>query len=174
MRGCSRLNSSAAPSGQSSVPDQLRIRLAPSSHANVVPRDDPFHGCHCHVKASFRMRRRNEIQRALKDDTKKCLDLLDQVVHLEAYAGTTAGTDLVAPKRVTADISVIVSAETLWIDVSVVDPGCHHYIQRYHSSDVPDAAAQAMETTKWNHNSAVKDPSHLRPSSLSCSRPQED
>ena len=97
-------------------------------NAVYCPRDDPFHRCHCNINASFRMRRHNEIQRALRDYTKKCLS--DQAVHLEAYAGTTTGTDLAAPKRVTADISVIVSAETLWIDVSVVDPGCHHYIER--------------------------------------------
>ena len=69
------------------------------------------------------MRRHNAIQRVLKDYTEKCLGLPDHVIRLEAFAGTTAGTDLVALKRVTADISVIVGAETLWIDVSVVDPG---------------------------------------------------
>ena len=46
----------------------------------------------------------------------------------------------------------------LWIDVLVVDPGCHHYIEQYRSNEVPDAAAKAMETTKRNHYSAVKDP----------------
>ena len=81
------------------------------------------------------MRRHNEIQRAHRDCTKKCLGLSDK-------AGTTAGTDLVAPKRVIANISVIVGAETLWIDVSVVDPGCHHFIERYRSNEVPDAAAK--------------------------------
>ena len=79
-------------------------------------------------------------------------------VHLEADAGTTAGTDLVAQKSLIANISVIVGAETLWIDVSVVDPGCHHYIQRHLSNEVPDAAAKAMKTTKRNHYSAVKEP----------------
>ena len=91
-------------------------------------RDDPSHGCHCNINASSRIRRHNEIQRALRDYTKKCLGLTDQAVHLEAYASTTAGIDLVTPKRVSADISVIVGAETLWIDISVLDPGCHHYI----------------------------------------------
>ena len=86
------------------------------------------------------MRRHNEIQRAHRDCTKKCLGLSDK-------AGTTAGTDLVASKRVIADISIIVGAETLWIDVSVVDPGCHHSIERNRSNEVPDAAANAMETT---------------------------
>ena len=56
------------------------------------------------------MRCHNEIQRALREYTKKCLSLSDQAVHLEAYAGTTTGTDLAAPKRVTVDISVIVGA----------------------------------------------------------------
>ena len=135
-------------------------------NAVYCPRDDPFHGCHCNINASFRMCRHNEIQRALRDYTKKCLGLSDQAVHLEAYAGTTTGTDLAAPKRVTADISVIVGAETLWIDVSVVDPGCHHYIERYRSNEVPDAAAKAMETTKRNHYSAVKDPLALPPASI--------
>ena len=90
----------------------------------------------------------------------------DQAVHLKAYADTTAVTDLVAPRRVTADISVIVGAETLWIDVSVVDPGCHHYIERYRSNEVPDAAAKAMETTERNHYSAVKDSLPLPPASI--------
>ena len=36
MRGCSRLNSFAAPSGRSSVQGLLRIRLTRSSHANVL------------------------------------------------------------------------------------------------------------------------------------------
>ena len=112
------------------------------------------------------MHRHNEIQRALRDYTKKFLGLSDQAVHLAAYAGTTAGTDLVAPKRVTADITVIVGAETLWIDVSVVDPGCHHYIEWYRSNEVLDATAKAMETTKRNHYSAVKDPLPFPPVSI--------
>ena len=90
-------------------------------NAVYCPRDDSFHGCHCNINKSFCMRRHNEIQRALRDYTKKCLGLSDRAVHLKAYAGTTTGTDLTAPKRVIADISVIVGAETLWIDVSVVD-----------------------------------------------------
>ena len=61
---------------------------------------------------------------------------------------------------------VIVGAETLWIDVSVVDPGCHHYIERYRSNEVPDAAAKAMETTKRNDYSTVKDPLPLPPASI--------
>ena len=140
------------------------------------PRDDPFYGCNCNIKASFRMRRHNEIQRVLRDYTKKCLGLSDQAVHLEAYAGTTTGTDLAAPMRVIADILVIVGAETLWIDVSLVDPGCHQYIEWYRSNEVPDAAAKAMETTMRNHYSAKKTPSHSHPhlSSPSCSKPQED
>ena len=112
------------------------------------------------------MRRHNEIQRVLRDYMKKCLGLSDQAVHLEAYAGTTTDTDLAAPKGVTADISVIVGAEMLWIGVSVVDPGCHHYIERYRSNEVPDAAAKAMETTKRNHYSAVNDPLPLPPASI--------
>ena len=115
------------------------------------------HGCHCNINASFGMRRRNEIQRVLKDYTKKYLGLPERAVHLEAFAGTTAGTDLVAPTRVTADISFIVGVDMLWIDVSVVDPGCDHYIQRYRSNEVPDAAAKAMETLKRSHYSPVKD-----------------
>ena len=128
-------------------------------NAVYCPRDGPFHGCHFNVNASFCMRRHNEIQRAIRDYTKKGLGLPDQAVHLEAYAGTTAGTDLVAPKRViTSLLSVIVGAETLWIDVSVVDPGCHRYIGRYRSNEVPDAVAKAMETTKRIHHSVFKDP----------------
>ena len=53
--------------------------------------------------------------------------------------------------------SFIVGVDMLWIDVSVVDPGCDHYIQRYRSNEVPDAAAKAMETSKRSHYSAVKD-----------------
>ena len=117
--------------------------------AKYCPRDDPFHGCHCNINASFRLRRHNEIQRVLK---KKCLGLPEQAVHLEAFASTTA---LVAPKR-----------ETLWIEVSVVDPRCHHYIQGYRSYEVPDAAAEAMETSKRSHHSAVRDPVPLPPASV--------
>ena len=134
--------------------------------AVYCPREDPFHGCHCNNNGQFRVRRHNEIQRVLKDYTKKCLGLPDHAICIEALAGTTAGTDLVAPKRVTADISVIVGAETLWIDVAVVDPGCQHYIQRYRSNEVPDAAAKAMETSKRNHYSTVKDPLPLPPASV--------
>ena len=112
------------------------------------------------------MRRHNEIQRVLKDYTKKYLGLPDHAICIEALAGTTAGTDLVAPKRVTADVSVNVGADTLWIDVAVVDPGCQHYIQRYRSNEVPDAAAKAMETSKRNHYSTVKDPLPLPPASV--------
>ena len=36
MRGCSRLNTFAAPSGRSSVQGLLRIRLTRTSHANVT------------------------------------------------------------------------------------------------------------------------------------------
>ena len=42
-------------------------------NAVYCPRDDPFHGCNCNIKASFRMRHHNEIQWALRDYTKKCL-----------------------------------------------------------------------------------------------------
>ena len=88
---------------------------------------------------------------------------------------TTAGADFVAPKRVTTDISIIIGAETLWIDVSVVDPGCHHYIQQYLSNEVPDAAAKAMKTSKRSYYSTVKDPLPLPPASVIplCSRPPE-
>ena len=116
MQGCSRLNSFAAPFGQSSVQDLLKIRLINArvnAQPNIIPVMTPFHGCHCNINASFRMRRRNEIQRVLKDYTKKYLGLPEQAVHLEAFAGTTAGTDLVAPKRLTADILFIVGAEKL-------------------------------------------------------------
>ena len=109
------------------------------------------------------MRRHNEMQRVLKDYTKK---IPDHAIRVEAFAGTTAGTDLVAPKRVTADISDIVGAETPWIDVAVVDPGCQHYIQRYCSKKVPDGAAKAMETSKRNHHGTVKDPLPLPPASV--------
>ena len=168
MRGCTRLNSFAAPSGRSSVQGLLRIRLTRSSHANVMLSTalatTPFTDAtaistHRFVCAS-----------------KKCLSLSDRAVHLEAYAGITAVKDLVAPMRVIADILVIVGAETLWIDVSVVDLGCHQYIEWYRSIEVLDAAAKAMETTKRNHYSAKKTPSHCHPhlSSPSCSKPQED
>ena len=66
----------------------------------------------------------------------------------------------------TADISIIIGAETLWIDVSVVDPGCHHYIQQYLSNEVPDAAAKAMKTSKRSYYSPVKDPLLLPPASV--------
>ena len=61
----------------------------------------------------------------------------DQVIYVEAYADTTADTDL------------------------VVNTECHHYIQRYRPNEAPDAAAKAMETTKRDHYSAVKDPPPL-------------
>ena len=125
--------------------DSLRIHLTLSSHVIVTPyaalATTLFYGGHCDVNAMFPMRCHNEIQWALKDCARKCLSLPNQAVHLKAYAGTTAGTDLVTPKRVTDEISVIVGAETLWIDVSVMDPGCQHYIRRYRSNEVPDTAA---------------------------------
>ena len=40
------------------------------------------------------------------------------------------------------------------------------YIQRYHSIEVPDAAAKAIETSKRNHYGTVKDPLPLPPASV--------
>ena len=74
------------------------------------PRDDPFDGYHSKINASFSLRRHNEIQRVLKDYTKKCPSLPEQAVQL-AFASTFAGMDLVATKRVAADISIIVGVE---------------------------------------------------------------
>ena len=130
------------------------------------PREDPFHGCRCNINASYRQRRHNEIQRVLKAYIRKCLDLPDHAVRLEALAGTTAETVLVPSRRVTADISVTIGPETLWVDVSVVDPGSRNYIERYRSNEVPDAAAKAMETSKRNHYGAVTDPLPLPPASV--------
>ena len=47
-----------------------------------------------------------------------------------------------------------------------MDPGCHHYIERYRSNEVPDAAAKTMESTKRNHYGAVKDPLPLPSASI--------
>ena len=87
-------------------------------------------------------------------------------IEIRAISMYATRKDLVAPMRVTADISLIVGPETLWIDVSVVDPGCQHYIQRYRSNEVPDAAAKAMEASKRNHYGTVKDPLPLPPASV--------
>ena len=182
MKGCSRLNNFAAPSGQSSVQDLLKTRLIRSSHVNAQPNIALVRTLSMDVTAiimpnsacavtflttSNGTAPMKSLMQPLKDYTEKYLGLPDHVIRLEAFAGTTAGTDLVALKRVTADISLIVSAETLWIDVAVVDPGCQHYIQRYRSNEVPDAAAKAMETSKRNHYGTVKDPLPFPPASLS-------
>ena len=47
-----------------------------------------------------------------------------------------------------------------------MNPGCHHSIERYCSNEVADAVAKAMETTKRNYYSAVKDPLLLSRSSI--------
>ena len=130
------------------------------------PREDPFHGCRCNINASYRQRRHNEIQRVLKAYIRKCLDLPDHAVRLEALAGTTTETVLVPSKRVTADISVTIGPEAPWVDVSVVDPGSKNYIDRYRSNEVPDSAAKAMETYKRNHYGAVTDLFPLPPASV--------
>ena len=108
MKGCSRLNSVAAPSSQRLVQDLLKTRLIRSSHVNAQP----------------------------------------NIVLVMTLSTVTVG------------------AETLWIDVSVVNPRCHHYIQGYRSNEVPDAAAKAMETSKRSHYSAVKDSLPLPPASV--------
>ena len=121
------------------------------------------------MDASFRMRRHNEIQWALRDYTKKRLGLSDLAVYLETYTSTTASTDLVAQKRVTADISLIVGAEMLWIDVTTTSNGT-----------VP--MKPRMQPLKlWRQQSGTttalpKTPSHSHPhlSSPSCLKPQED
>ena len=89
-------------------------------------------------------------------------------VTLSLALATTHFTDATAisTHRFACAATMRSSGITLWIDVSVVDPGCHHYIERYRSNEVPDAAAKAMETTKRNHYSAVKDPLPLPPASI--------
>ena len=159
MRGCSPLNSFAAPSDRSSVQGLLRIRLTRSSHANVTTPFTDATAISTHRFACAATMRFSGPSETIRRNASACPTK-------PSTLKLTTGTDLAAPRRVTGDISAIVGAETLWIDVSVVDPGCHHYIERYRSNEVPDAAAKAMETAKRNHYSAVKDPRPLPPASI--------
>ena len=61
--------------------------------------------------------------------------------HTHTHTNRYRHTDRQTKSGVEIKIKTQGKNETLWTDISVVDPGCHHYIQRYLSNEVPDTTA---------------------------------
>lgn len=133
---------------------------------DYCPEEDPYHGMSCHMTAFFRSRRHTEIQKALHDYAKRCLDLADGAIEWEPYAGETQANDHEGARSVHADISLIIGGEKLWIDVAIVDPGARSYMDRHRSYSTQDAASKAMEAHKRLHYQAIRHPAPLPPSTV--------
>ena len=123
--------------------------------------ENPYHGAHCHMNKGLRNRRHTDIRDRLATLLRHVYEPAPGALTLEPVMGRTALAR--GAKEVKADISLVRAAETLVIDVSIVDPGADQYLLTpYFSFREQDGAAKSMEAHKASHYRSVVTP-HLIP-----------
>ena len=123
--------------------------------------ENPYHGAHCHMNKGLRNRRHTDIRDRLATLLRHVYQPPQGALTLEPIMGRTALAR--GAKEVKADISLVRAAETLVIDVSIVDPGADQYLLTpYFSFREQDGAAKSMEAHKASHYRSVVTP-HLIP-----------
>ena len=124
---------------------------------------EPFHGMSCSGTRGYRTRRHNEIRDLLFKLIKKRYPLLtNEFLKLEDYVGSIRdGT------QVRADITWVLEAEKVVVDLVCIDVGCSLYIKAPTRSFLSsERAALHAEKGKRDHYARVVEPARLNANSI--------